>query len=188
MKFYGALGDVEFAGDFLVGKIFEQRVQNFLLAAAEIGDGIRFEAAALTRENGIHEAGKDRAGNPESPVGDEGQGTDQLIARLRVREQTLNTETQELVAVGVRVLFADDDKARFGMTFENVGQKSARSGTRGMAINDVNLRDGRFKIAHVRRERGFELLDDDFKLRFRQDAFELAQHQGMRREDANGQF
>ncbi len=57
-----------------------------------------------------------------------------------------------------------------------------------MAINDVNLGDGRFEIAHVGRERGFELLDDDFKLSLRQDAFELAQHQGVRRQDANGQF
>ena len=59
VKFYGALGDVEFAGDFFVGKIFEERVQDFLLAAAEIGDGIGFEAAALIREDGIHESGQD---------------------------------------------------------------------------------------------------------------------------------
>ena len=94
VKLYGALGDVEFAGDFLVGKIFEERVQNFLLAAAEICDGIGFETASLTRENRIHEAGKDRTRNPESAVGDEGQGADQLIARFRVSEKTFNTEAQ----------------------------------------------------------------------------------------------
>ena len=86
------------------------------------------------------------------------------------------------------MLFADDDKTRLGMTFEKVGQKSASSGTRGMSINDVNLRDGRLEIAHVGRERGFELFDDDFELSLRQDAFELAQHQRVRRQDANGQF
>src|SRR5580698_1018148 len=32
MKFYGAFGDVEFAGDFFVGKILEKRVQDFLFA------------------------------------------------------------------------------------------------------------------------------------------------------------
>ncbi len=94
MKFYGALGDVEFAGDFFVGEILEEGVQDFLLAAAEIGDGIGFETASLTRENRIHETGKDGTRNPETAVGDEGQGADQLIARFRVSEKPLNTEAQ----------------------------------------------------------------------------------------------
>jgi len=54
-----------------------------------------------------------------------------------------------------------------------------------MAIDNVDLRDRRFEIAHVRRERGFELLDDYLELRLGQHALELAQHQGVRREDAN---
>ncbi len=86
------------------------------------------------------------------------------------------------------MLFADDDKARLGMTFEKVGQESAGSGTRGMPIDDVNLCDGRLEIAHVGCERGLELLDDDFELSLRQNAFELAQHQRVRRQDANSQF
>ena len=40
VEFYRAFGDVEFAGDFFVGKIFQERIENFLFAAAEIGDGI----------------------------------------------------------------------------------------------------------------------------------------------------
>ena len=94
MKFYGALGDVEFAGDFLVGEILEEGVQDFLLAAAEIGDGISFEAASLTRENRIHEAGKDGTRNPETTVGDQGQGADQLVARFRVSEKAFNAKAQ----------------------------------------------------------------------------------------------
>ena len=188
MEFHGALGDVEFAGDFLVGKIFEERVQDFLLAAAEIGDGIGFETAALTSKDGIHEARKDGPRNPESAVGDERQSANQLIARFRVGQETLNAEAQELIAVGVGMLFADDDEARFRMAFEKVGQKSAGSGARGVPVNHVNLRDWRLKIAHVWRERGFELLDDDFEWSLRQDAFELAQHQGVRRQDADRQF
>jgi hypothetical protein len=185
VKFYGAFGDVEFAGDFFVGKIFEQRVQDFLFAAAEIGDGIGFEPATLTGKDGINKAGKYRARDPEPSIGDQRQSADQLIAGFRVREKTLNTETQELITVGVRVLFADDDQARLGMTFEKIGQKCACRRPCGMPIDDINLSDGRFEIAHVRRERGFELLDHDFEWSLRQDAFELAQHQGMRREDAN---
>jgi hypothetical protein len=167
MKFYGAFGDVEFAGDLFVGKIFEKRVQDFLFAAAEIGDGIGFETAPLTGKYGIDKAGKDRARDPESSIGDQRQSADQLIAGFRVGEQTLNTETQELIAVGVRVLFADDDQARLGMTFEKIGQKCACRRPRGMPIDDVNLGNGRFESAHVGRQRGFELLDDDFEWRLR---------------------
>jgi len=94
VKFYGALGDVKFAGDFFVGEILEEGVQDFLLAAAEVGDGISFETASLTGENRIHETGKDGARNPETAVGDKGQGADQLIARFRVSEKTLHTEAQ----------------------------------------------------------------------------------------------
>ena len=188
VKFHSTLGDVEFASDFLVGKIFEQGVEDLLLATTEIGNGIGFETAALIREDGIDESGKDRARNPETAAGYERQRTNQLIAGFRVGKKTLNAEAEELIAIGVGVLFANDDEARFRMTFEKIGQKSAGGGTCGMAINDVDLRGGRFEIAHVWSERGFKLLDDDFELRLRQNAFELAQHQGVRRQDANSWF
>jgi len=185
VKFYGAFGDVEFAGDFFVGKIFEQGVQDFLFAAAEIGHGVGFETATLTGKDGIDEAGKHGARDPESSIGDQRQSANQLIAGFGVGEKTLNTETQELITVGVRVLFADHDQARLGMTLEKIGQKCTCRRPCGMPIDDVNLSNGRFEITHVGRERGFELLDHDFEWSLRQDALELAQHQGMRREDAN---
>src|SRR5690348_9198468 len=94
VKLHSALGDVEFAGDFLVRKIFEERVQDFLLATAEIGDGIRFEAAPLTGQDGINEAGKNRARDPEPAIGDERQSAGQLFARLCVGEEALNPKTQ----------------------------------------------------------------------------------------------
>jgi len=40
VEFYRAFGDVEFAGDFFVGKIFQERIEDFLFAAAEVGDGL----------------------------------------------------------------------------------------------------------------------------------------------------
>src|SRR6266481_4123522 len=49
VELHGAFGNVELAGDFLVRKILEQRIENFLLAAAEIRDGISLQAAALAR-------------------------------------------------------------------------------------------------------------------------------------------
>src|SRR6267154_1697454 len=55
VKLHGAFGDVELVGDFLVRKVFEKRIENFLLAAAEIGDGVGLQAASLTGENRIDE-------------------------------------------------------------------------------------------------------------------------------------
>ena len=49
MELDGALGDIEFAGDFLVGKILEKRIENFLFAAAEVGDRVGLQAAPLSR-------------------------------------------------------------------------------------------------------------------------------------------
>ena len=69
-----------------------------------------------------------------------------------------------MIAVSVSVLFADDDEASFGMPFYKIGKESAGGGSRGVSINDVDLRDGRLEIAHIRRERGFELLDDNLNL------------------------
>ncbi len=188
VKFYGALGNIEFAGDFLVGEIFEERIENFLLAAAEIRDGIGFEAAALTSQDGIDEAGQDGARNPEAAIGDERQGADELIAGFGVGEETFNSQTQKLVAVGIGVLFADDDQSSFGMSFEQIGQKSASCRARSVAVDHIDLRNGWLEIAHVWRERGFELFDDDFELSLRQNAFEFAQHQRVRRQDTDRQF
>src|SRR5882762_1520834 len=47
VKFHGAFGNVELVGNLFVGEIFEQRIEDFLLAAAQIGDGIGLQAAAL---------------------------------------------------------------------------------------------------------------------------------------------
>ncbi len=90
-----------------------------------------------------------------------------------------------MIAVGVRVLLADNNEARFGMPFHKIGKESASGWTRGVSIDDVNLRDGRLEIAHIGRERGFELLADDLELSLRQNALEFAEHQRVRRQDAN---
>ena len=188
MKFYGAFGNVELAGDFLVGKIFQERIEDFLFAAAEIGDGIGFEAAALAGEDGIDESGQELARNPESTAGNERKSADQLLAGFDVGEQALHAKAQELEAVRVVVLLANDDQASFGMAFKNIGQKRAGGGLGGMRVNDVNLRLRRLKVAKIGRECRFELFGDNFEWSLGENAFELAQHQGVRREDANGQF
>jgi hypothetical protein len=185
VKFHGALGNVEFAGDFLVREVFEKRVEDFLLAAAEICYGICFQAATLARENGIDKAGKNGAWNPEATIRYERESANQLFAGFRVSQETFDAEAEKLIAVGVGVLFADDDQARFGMAFENVGQESASGGTGSVAIDNINLRDRRFEIAHVGGKRGFELFGGDFELRLRQYTFEFAQHQRVRRKNAD---
>ena len=51
VEFDGAFGNIQLAGDFLVGKIFQKRIENFLLAAAEICYGVRLEPARLIGQN-----------------------------------------------------------------------------------------------------------------------------------------
>jgi hypothetical protein len=165
VEFDGALGDIELAGDLFVRKIFEERIENFLFTAAEIGYGIRFQAPTLIGKDGIDKAGKQLTGNPESAAGDKRKRANELLASLSVGEQTLYAKTQKRKAVGFVVLFADDDEARFRESFQKICQQRAGSGLGGVRINDVDLSLWRLKSAQVRSERGFELLDDDLELR-----------------------
>ncbi len=146
------------------------------------------EAAALAGEDGINESGEKLPGNPESSAGNKRESTDQLVPGLDVSEKAFHSETQKRKTVGVIVLLADDDEAGLGKAFHKIGQERAGSGLCGMSVNDVNLSFRRLQGAEVGRKGGFQLLDDNFKLGLCQNAFELAQHQGVRREDANRQF
>src|SRR5882762_9417415 len=92
VEFHSAFGNVELAGDFLVRKILEERIENFLLAPAEIRDGIGLQAAALAREDGIHEPGQELARDPETSVGDQGQRPNQLLAGFVIFDEAANTE------------------------------------------------------------------------------------------------
>jgi hypothetical protein len=70
VKFHGALGNIQTAANFFVGKIFEEGIENFLFTAAQIGDGVGFEAATLPGKYGVHETGKELTGHPEATDGD----------------------------------------------------------------------------------------------------------------------
>ena len=153
VKFHGALGDVEFAGDFLVGKILEERIENFLFATAEIGDGIGLQATRLIRKNGIDETGQHGARHPETAVGDERQGANELLASFFVGKNPFHTETQERKAVGILMLIADDDEARVGETLDEIGQKRTGRLARSVRVHDINLSFGRFEVAEVGSER-----------------------------------
>src|SRR5580704_7737986 len=186
VKFHGALGDVELASDLFVGEIFEQGIQNFLFAAAEIGDRIGFESAPLTRQDRIDESGQHRARNPETTNSDQRQRADQLFACFHVGQQTLYTETQQRIAVGIAKLFADDDQASLRIPLQDVGQQRAGCGTGGVRVNDVNLRLRRFEISKIGSQGRFEVFRGDLELRLGEQTLELAQHQRVRREDADG--
>src|SRR5713101_7468107 len=56
MELDGALGNVQLAGDFLVGQIQEERFEDLLLTAAEIGHTLGLDAAGAAFEDGIHKA------------------------------------------------------------------------------------------------------------------------------------
>jgi len=188
VEFYSAFGDVEFAGDFFVGKILQERIEDFLFAAAEIGDGIGLQAAGLAGKDGVHETGKNGARNPKAASGDQRQRADELIAGFGIGENAFYAETEQGEAVGILMGFADDDESRIGIAFENIGEQSAGSLASGVGVNDVDLSFGRFERAEIGSESGFELLADDFEIRLGKNAFELAQHQRVRREQADGEL
>src|ERR1700693_839129 len=94
VKFYGALGDVETAANFFIGKVFEERIENFLFPATQIGDGVGFQAAALSGKYGVHEAGKELTGNPETTAGHQWQGARELLASFRIGQKAFNAETK----------------------------------------------------------------------------------------------
>jgi len=185
VKFYGAFGNVELAGDFFVGKIFEERIENFLFAAAEIGDGIGFEAARLSGKDGVDEARKNGARNPETAGRDERKGTDELVAGFGVSKDAFYAEAEQREAGVVLMLFADNDEAGVSVAFENIGQQSAGSLTGSVRVNHVDLSFRGFERAQVGCESGFKLFANDFEIGLGQKAFELAQHERVRREEAN---
>jgi len=188
VKLHCTFRNVELAGNLFVRKIFEQRIENFLLATAQIRDGISLQTTALAGEDGINESGQKLPWDPESSGSNERQSTDQLVPGFNVSEKAFHTKTQERKAVGIVVLLTNDDEASFGIAFEKIGQQRTGSGFRGVRVNDVDLRPGQLQSSKVGREGGFKLLGEYLEWRLRQNAFELAQHQRVRREDANGKF
>src|ERR1700688_469859 len=66
MKRYRALGPVQAAANFLIGKIFEQRLVNFLFTATQIGDEIGFQTARYSGKYAIDETGKKLPGHPKT--------------------------------------------------------------------------------------------------------------------------
>ena len=122
VKLHRAFRNVELAGNLFVRKIFEQRIENFLLATAQIRDGIGLQTTALAGEDGIDESGQKLPWDPESAGSNERQSTDQLVPGFDVSEKALHAKTQERKAVGIVVLLANDDEASFGIAFEKIGQ------------------------------------------------------------------
>ena len=90
-----------------------------------------------------------------------------MFAGFDVGEKAFNAETQQRKAIGFIVLFADDNEARFGKTFEKIGQERASGRLRGMGVDDVNLCFGRLQGTEIRSKGGFELFDNHFELGFR---------------------
>ena len=185
----GALGDIEFAGDFLVGKILEKRIENFLFAAAEVGDRVGLQAASLAGENGIDEAGEHRTRNPEAALRNEWQGARELVTRFRVAEDSLDAQTKKRKAVGFIDRVSNDNQSRVDVALQNICEQRAGGLASGVRIHNVNLSDRRLEVAQVGSECGFELFGDDFELGgLAQQALKLGKHQRVRREQANGQF
>ena len=127
-------------------------------------------------------------GDPESSRGNERESADQLVPGFDVGEEALHAKTQEGKTVGIVVLLSDNDEASLRMALENIGQERSGGGLCSMSVDDVNLGARRLKSTEVGGQGGLQLLENNLELGLGQNAFELAQHQGMRRKDANGQF
>ncbi len=186
MELDGALGNVQLAGDLLVGEIFKEGIEDFLLAAAEIGDGVGAEAAALAREDRVHESRKQRAGHPEAAIGHKREGAGELFAGFDVGEQTLDAEAKERIAAGFGVFIGDNDEAGLWIAFEDIGDERAGGLLGGMTIDDVYLGARRVEMAKIGSKSGFQLPGNDMKRRARKGAFKLAQNQRVGRQEANG--
>ena len=139
----------------------------------------------MSGKDGVHEAGEDGARHPEATCGDEREGAEQLVAGFSVSENAFYAEAQQRKTVGVVMGFTDDDEASIGVAFENIGEQGTGGLTSGVSVDDVDLGLGRFERAEIGGESGLELLGDDFEIGLGQNAFELAQHQGVRREEAD---
>ena len=84
--------------------------------------------------------------------------------------------------------FTDDDESGVRVAFENIGEQRTGRLTSGVSVNDVYLSFGWFERTEVGSKCGFELLADDFEIGLGKNAFELAQHQRMWREKADGKL
>ena len=187
VKLDGAFGNVELAGDFLVGEILEKRIENFLFAATKIGDGFRLETPTLTGEDGIDETRKHRTGHPETTLRNERKRAGKLIASFGVSKNTFDAKTQEGVGVGFADGVANNDKASVSVAFQDVGEQSTSGLARGMRVNHEDLSAGRLKIAQVGGQGGFKLLGNDLELRgFAKKTLKFAQNERMWGEQADG--
>src|SRR5260370_674459 len=128
VKLHSTFRNVELAGNLFVRKIFEQGIENLLLAAAQIRDGIGLQATALAGEDGINESGKKLPGDPESSASHERESPDQLVPGFDVGEKAFHSETQERKTVGVVVLLADNNEAGLPIAFANIGQERSGGG------------------------------------------------------------
>src|SRR5712691_5812176 len=73
VKLYSAFRNVQLAGNLFVGKIFEKRIENLLLAAAQIRNGIGLQTTALAGKDRIHKTREKLPRNPEPSGGYEGE-------------------------------------------------------------------------------------------------------------------
>src|SRR5258708_24841977 len=85
VKLHSAFRNVELAGNLFVGKIFEQRIENFLLAAAEIRDGIRLQTTTRAGKERVNDTGDALPQQPESSAGNKRFSADQFISAFDVR-------------------------------------------------------------------------------------------------------
>jgi hypothetical protein len=95
VELHSALGDLQFDGDLLVGKIVKQQVKHLYFSRAQSRGPSGASAFATGAKNRVHEAGEQRSWHPEASLRYRSQRTRQLAASLRVTQQTLGSQVQK---------------------------------------------------------------------------------------------
>src|SRR6478736_5437416 len=67
VEFHRSLGHVQPLRDFFVGEILHHEVVDLALPAGKLAQPVRAPGPPNPREGPVHESGKKRSGNPESP-------------------------------------------------------------------------------------------------------------------------
>ena len=140
VEFNGAFGNVQAIGNFFIGEIFEQAVQNFLLAAAEFGGRIAAQAAALrAAENRIDEPRKNRRAAPKSR-----RRRPAAMRAAAVRALPRNSSmpftpwrSRAWLSSSFRLSPTTNRRAS-ALSIEDIAEQGARGLSRGMRIDHVD--------------------------------------------------
>src|SRR5207253_9953444 len=103
VELYGSFGDVQPVCNFLIGKVLQQGIEDFLFAPAQAGGSPEPAVAWNAVQDGIHEAGQHRPRHPIAPARDVLQGATRLAGGLGVGDRKSTRLNSSHVAISYAV-------------------------------------------------------------------------------------